>query len=621
MAVTTLHGNEMEADKRTEAGDSVMTAKSSGQEDKVAVTPGEENTAADGSAETIKTAGDASAEAADTVTGTMAVTENVVSLTEAAEPGVGIIQDKESKRHKDKKMKKEKKEKTPRAPMDKKKKKKVIRRFVLGGVAVACAVFMVSRSIAAKNAPMMVYTMPVTVEDIEETMNTSGTVKSEESRTYFAPLSVKIGTVDVAAGDSVKKGQKLLGFDETALAEAKQVAQLNLQANEGGYASSIHKDNQYQAKLGEANVNLEVLDQQIADNENYLNELKKKAEDKKAWYANQGALLQVSLLEWEKKINDEKKALEERNAQELKDGVDDDDKEKKEKDEAAKGQIAADEEIYLNLQEQVQYNSYDQQNNQEIRDIEREIAAVEKLIGEYEAYRSEMKSQKETSESSAMDQGSRSQLEANTEKERIENQDDIASIEEVESGVTAEFDGVVTEVEAVEGATPQEGEKLITLESTEKVKVEISVSKYDLEKIKAGQEASIDIAGKVYDGKVTKINRMATTNASGAAVVAAEIEILNPDTEIYLGVEARVVIHISKVTDAVAIPVELINADKEGDFVFVVENGVVVKKRLTLGISSDVYSEVKEGLSEGEQVIMTNGQELEEGMQVTAVGQ
>lgn len=516
---------------------------------------------------------------------------------------------------------KEKKEKAPRTPMDKKKKKKIIRRCVLGGVVVVTAVLLFSRSMAAKNAPMVVYTMPVTVEDIEEMMSTSGTVKSEEAKTYFAPLEAKVGAVDVAAGDSVKKGQKLLSFDEEALLEAKQIAQLNLKANEGGYESSIHKDNQYLAKLGEANVNLEVLDQQIADNENYLKELKKKAEDKKAWYANQGALLQVSLLEWEKKINDEKKALEERNAQELKDGVDDDDKEKKEKDEAAKGQIAADEEVYLNLQEQVQYNSYDQQNNQEIREIEREIADVEKLIGEYEAYRSEMKTQKETSESGSMDQGSRSQLEANTEKERIENQEDIASIEEVESGMTAAFNGVVTEVEAVEGQTMQEGAKLVTLESTEKVKVEISVSKYDLEKIKTGQAADINIAGKEYKGKVTKINRMATTNASGAAVVGAEIEILNPDADIYLGVEARVEIHISKVAGAVAIPVEIINADKDGDFVFVAEDGMVVKKRLTLGISSDSYSEVKEGLSEGEQVIVTTGQELEEGMQVTAVAQ
>ena len=104
--MTTLHGNETEADKRTEAGEIVMTAESAGEADKVAVTAGEENTAADGSAETIKMAGDASAEAADTVAGTMAVTENAVSLTEAAEPGAGIIQDKESKRHKDKKMKK-----------------------------------------------------------------------------------------------------------------------------------------------------------------------------------------------------------------------------------------------------------------------------------------------------------------------------------------------------------------------------------------------------------------------------------------------------------------------------------------------------------------------------------
>lgn len=530
------------------------------------------------------------------------------------------LQDKKDKPKKDK-FKKDKKMKKEKTPMDKKKKKKIIRRSICGGAAAVIIIFMVSNSIAAKNAPMLVYTTPVSIQDIEETMNTSGTVKSEESKTYFAPLAVKIGTVDVAAGDSVKKGQKLLSFDEEELMETRKIAELNLQANEGGYESSIHKDNQYLAKLGEANVNLDVLDQQIADNENYLNELKKKAEDKKAWYANQGALLQVSLLEWEKKISDEKKALEERNAQELKDGVDDDDREKQEKDEAAKGQIAADEEVYLNLQQQVQYNSYDQQNNQEIRDIEREIAAVEKLIGEYESYRSEMKAQKETSENGSMDQGSRSQLEANTEKERIANQDDIVSVEEVENGIMADFDGVVTEVEAVEGATPQDGAKLVTLESTEKVKVEINVSKYDLEKIRTGQLVTIDIAGKEYEGKVTKINRMATTNASGAAVVAAEIEILNPDADIYLGVEARVEIHISQVAQAVALPVELINADKDGDFVFTVENGVVAKKRISLGISSDSYAEVLEGLSEGDQIIMATGMNLEEGMQVNAVQQ
>lgn len=524
--------------------------------------------------------------------------------------GIGTVESQQEQGDK-------KKEKAPKTPMDKKKKKKIIRRCVVGGVAAVAVFFMVSNSMKAKNASMVVYTMEVTREDVEQMLSTSGTVRSEESKTYFAPVAVQIGSVDVAPGDSVEKGQTLLTFDEQALADAKQVAALKLQANEGGYASSLYKDNKYAAQLREANVNLDVLEQQIADNENYLKELQKKVEDKKAWYANQGAQLQVSLLEWEKKISDEKQALAERNEEELKSGKDD--REKKERDEAAKNQIANDEETYLSLQEQVQYNSYEQQNNQEIRDLEREISACEELIAGYKEYRSEMKAQKDSSENGAMDQGSRSQLEANTQMEKIDGQATLDSIAQVESGILADYNGVVTEVEAVEGATPQEGGKLVTLESTEKVKAEITVSKYDLDKISLGQDAQIDIAGKMYDGKVTKINRMATNNASGAAVVGAEIEIENPDSSIYLGVEAKVEIHIAEAAGALAVPLEVVNTDMEGDFVFVAENGAVVKKRITTGISSDSYIEVKDGLTEGEAVIITTGQELEEGTPVTAV--
>lgn len=220
-----------------------------------------------------------------------------------------------------------------------------------------------------------------------------------------------------------------------------------------------------------------------------------------------------------------------------------------------------------------------------------------------------------------MDKGGRSQLEANTQMERISGQETLDHIQEVENGILAEFDGVVTEMEAVEGSVPQEGTKLVTVESTEKVKVEINVSKYDLEKIQTGQAVDIDIAGKKYEGKVTKIDRMATTNQSGAAVVGAEIEIENPDTDIYLGVEARVEIHTASVAGVVTIPLEVINTDMDGDFVFVAENGAAVKRRITTGIASDSFCEVTEGLAEGETIIVTTGQNLEEGMPVTAIPQ
>ena len=465
-------------------------------------------------------------------------------------------------------------------PMDKKKKKKIIRRCIIGGVALVIVLFMVSNSMAAKNAGTIVQTTAVTLQDIEQTMNTSGTVKSEETKIYFAPLSVEIGAVNVAAGDSVQKGQPLIIYDADALDSARQTEELKLQASEGGYESSVYQNNKYIAELGEANVNLAVLDQQIEDSENYVKELQQKIDDKRTALAHEGTLLQISLLDWSNQPDSEE---------------------------------------YLNLQKLVQYNSYEQQNNKDIQAWQKEIELYEEMIAGYKEYRSEMKAQKSSSESGSLDNGGKSQLEANAQMERIGSEDTLASMENVKDGILADFNGVVTEVTAVVGAIPQQGEKLVTVESTDKVKVEITVSKYDLEKIAVGQTATIDIAGKKYDGKVTKVNGMATTNASGAAVIGAEIEIDNPDAGIYLGIEARVEIHMASVTGVAAIPVELINSDKEGDFVFVVENGVVAKRRITAGISSDSYSEVLEGLNIGEEVIATTGLDLEEGMAVTAV--
>ena len=196
-----------------------------------------------------------------------------------------------------------------------------------------------------------------------------------------------------------------------------------------------------------------------------------------------------------------------------------------------------------------------------------------------------------------------------------------ANIEKVESGVTADFNGVVTEIDVVEGSIPAAGTKMITLESTENVKIEISVSKYDLEKIAVGQEAEITIAGNTYKGTVSKVNGMATTNASGAAVVGADIRIDNPDDNIFLGVEAKVAIHTAKAEQVLVVPMEVINSDKEGDFVYVAENGVLVKKRIVTGISSDDYYEIMEGLEEGEQVVSTVTEGMEEGIAVTAVPQ
>lgn len=514
-------------------------------------------------------------------------------------------------------MPKAKKEKKP---WDKAKKKKVRRRVIAGAAVVLVVVFVVRNSIVAKNGAQMVTTVAASVGEVEQVLSTGGTVKSDETRTYFAPLSVEVGEVKVSTGDTVKKGDVLLTFDEKALAEKKQEAEYRLASNEGGYESSVHKNNEYMADLSEANRNLPVLDQQIADNEKLLDELNKKIEEKRAGWSYNGTNLNVSVMEWQSIIAQDEQALADFSEKEAKGELRDySEDEIKEMRNAAEIKLANDRETLLNLQIQTQYNGYEESNNKEIRDLQRQAKEVEELIASYKEYQAEMKSQKSASEAGVLDEGGKAKLEADAALEKLTNQERLDAIAEVENGLKADFAGVVTELEAVSGQPPVESGKLVTVESVEKVYVRLNVSKYDLEKIAVGQKADVDIAGKTYEGTVAKIDGMATQNNSGAMVVGVNVNIDDPDENIFLGVEARVYVHMAKAEDVVIIPLEVINSDRDGDFVYVEKNGVVEKRRITTGIASDSMSEVKEGLSEGDNVIMGNGMEFEDGTAVTVM--
>ena len=242
-----------------------------------------------------------------------------------------------------------------------------------------------------------------------------------------------------------------------------------------------------------------------------------------------------------------------------------------------------------------------------------------KMLSDYKEYRSEMKSQQSSAEAGKMTAGAREELEAENQTKEIEAADSLESLEAVTDGVAAEFDGVITEINAVEGGSVAAGSQLLKLESTQDVMVKISVTKYDLDKIAIGQKARVTIGSKEYEGEVSKINKMAETNNSGAAVVGTEIKITNPDSDVILGVEAKVVISTAQESNAVLVPVTAVNVDMEGEFLYIVENNILVRRPVTTGISSDTMIQITEGLSGGEQVVTDVTANLVEGMAVMAM--
>lgn len=476
---------------------------------------------------------------------------------------------------------KEKKEKQPRTkwkelPAEVRKKKR--KKYIWIAVGVVVAVIFIASKAAAANAKYPVNTVDVVYGDVESTITTSGKVESDVTKTYYSEITGNIGEVPVKAGQAVKEGDVLLHFSKETLDIAGKEAQATALSGESSYNDTMDQNSENQAKLTEATVNLDVLEQQITDYKAFIKEQERKLEDtrnrKKQSLSALG--LELSLRK-------------------------------------ADGEDVSEE------MAEYQYLLESLETDKELLDIQRTISDSQEILGNLEEYKAEMKSQKASTENTVLSAETKEAKSLSREAEQMRNDKSLSYVESVAGGVKADMAGIVTQITVAEGAPVTSGAALVTVASNSDVHVAINLSKSDLAKVKEGQKADVTIAGKKYEGEVSFINHMATTNTNNMPVVEAQIKITNADEDIYLGIEAKVVIYSDKSENVLVVPVETVNSDKKGDFVYVVEDNIVVRKDVVTGVSSDTYIEVTDGLQENDQVMTDISLDITEGMEVMVV--
>ena len=480
-----------------------------------------------------------------------------------------------------KKKEKKKKEKKPRVkwkelPAEVRKKKR--KKYIWIGVGVLFLFFFIVTKISAANAKMPVTTVTASLGDVESTISTSGKVESDVIKTYYSQIGGTIGTIPVKEGQAVKAGDVLLYFDEQSLAIASIDAQAAALTSEGNYKATMLQDNKNHMRLAEANINLDVLEQQITGYKAFIKEQEIKYEDTRN--AKKASLSALGM-------------------------------------ELAKRQ--ADGEDVADEMAEYQYCVETLDMSKELVEIQRTIDEAKEMLSGFEEYEAEMKSQKASTQDNVLSETSREAQKTSNEANQLKNMQMVDYATSVENGLKADFDGVITQMQVAQGTPVTNGTALVTIASNSQVHVTINLSKSDLAKVKEGQKADVTIAGKKYEGQVSFINHVATTNSNNMPVIEAQIAITNADEEIYLGVEAKVVIYAEKAQGVILVPVEAVNADKNGDFVYIVENNIVVRKEVVTGVSSDSYIEVVSGLSVDDQVMIDISLDIEEGMEVMAI--
>ena len=172
--------------------------------------------------------------------------------------------------------------------------------------------------------------------------------------------------------------------------------------------------------------------------------------------------------------------------------------------------------------------------------------------------------------------------------------------------ITAPIDGVITVLNINVGDSASTSDTAAEVTNYDKMKVQIKIDEDNISALDNGTEVtvSVDALNKTYKGTVENMSKKATVS-NNVSYFTADVT-FDADDDIRSGLSAEVKYLLNGVENVVAVSMSALNYNTDNTaYVLVGDNASTAQQRnVTLGISNGTYVEVKEGLSEGETVLV-----------------
>jgi len=465
-----------------------------------------------------------------------------------------------------------------------------IGRIILGicGICVIGGAIFFMQKISQK--PQEYYTQKASYSPIASEVEVTGIVHGAEEKTYYAEISAPVSKIDIKVGDTVSNGEKIVEYDTWDLENSLTNARLNVESSQTSADGQVKDSNKKAAIYNRASSDVETYKMLYAWARNDSNTLDINQYQENWDIATVQKCMEASIIDKSQQIN--------KKQQELSDlSVYDEDYDKKYND--IRNEIRDLDNSIYGIKKDIANLPLAQKNPEEYK----KYLADSNWMADIRTNWTQSQTQANTYEGQILNSSQKDALYKNVEIAQLSADIALENLATAQCGVASDMNGIVTSVSAETGAVVMKGSPLFSLESSDDVKVDVEISKYDIGNISEGQRARVDISGTVYDGTVSKINRYATGGTSDNAKINVSVKILNPNDKVYLGIQSDVVIYTEEKENALTIPVEAYYSDDTGDYVYVIENDEIEKKYVKVGITGDSYVEIREGLSEGAVII------------------
>jgi RND family efflux transporter MFP subunit len=186
--------------------------------------------------------------------------------------------------------------------------------------------------------------------------------------------------------------------------------------------------------------------------------------------------------------------------------------------------------------------------------------------------------------------------------------------------VVAPIDGTITQrnidVGSLVQADATSGTFMFTIMQSDVIRTQVYVPQDEAFGLKPGADAVIrvpEIPNRTFPGKVTRI---ADAIQPGSRTLLTEIDIPNPDGVLTPGIYCTVELHIPQESAGVTVPAESIIFNASGVHVAVVQDGVAHLRKIDVSRDLGTEVQVKDGVKQGESVILNPSVNLSEGSKV-----
>lgn len=172
--------------------------------------------------------------------------------------------------------------------------------------------------------------------------------------------------------------------------------------------------------------------------------------------------------------------------------------------------------------------------------------------------------------------------------------------------ITAPIDGVITVLNINVGDSASTSDTAAEVTNYDKMKVQIKIDEDNISALDNGTEVtvSVDAINKTYKGTIENMSKKATVS-NNVSYFTADVT-FDADDDIRSGLSAEVKYLLNGVENVVSVSMSALNYNTDNTaYVLVGANASNAQQRnVTLGISNGTYVEIKEGLAEGETVLV-----------------